>query len=119
MGSSIMISPSIGIREGTTGRIVMQLLADDESVDLSDVHHVEMEMRDSRRNTYHYSSLDASPKVGISDGTDGMVYLDPPASLFKTVLEPYLFYFWVYEEEEKKYSVPEEIEAMFRVRRNY
>jgi len=97
----------------------MQLLADDVPIDLAGIHHVELELRDTRRNTYHYSSLGSSPKVGILDAIAGKVYLDPPGSLFKQLLSPYLLYWLVYEDATTFYSVPEEVEALILARKNF
>ena len=117
---SIVSPPTIEVREGTTDRLIIQLLADDVPIPLGDIDHIEIEMRDSKRNTYKYSSQDSSPKVGIvTPETLGKVYLDPPASLFKTICSPYLLYCWVVEADKTRYSVPEETEAMIQVRRNY
>ena len=116
---SMLETPNITVREGTTDRIIMQLLADDTAIDLTDVDHVVLELRDMRRNTYKYSSGDVSPKVGVSGATEGKVYLDPPSSLFKSVLSPYTLYWMVYEDATTWYGVPEEIEALIQVRRNY
>lgn len=116
---SIVLPPTVEVREGTTDRLIMQLLADDSPIDLMAVHHFEVEMRDRRRNTYRYSSTDASPKVGIQAATSGKIYLEPPASLFKTILSPYLGYVWVFDTALSKFSVPEEVEFMIQVRRNY
>lgn len=117
--SSVLETPKQTIREGTTDRIIMQLLADDEAINLTSAHHVELEMKDARENTYHYSSLDVSPKVGISVAAEGKVWLDPPASLFKTVLSPYPLYWLVYSSATVFFGVPEEGEGIIEVRRNW
>lgn len=116
---SVVSIPRTDVREGTTERILMQLLADDVAIDLSAVHHIEVEIRDMRRNTYRYSSLDASPRVGIQIPTEGTVFFDPPVSLFKTILSPFLGYVWVFETETRKFSVPEDTEFFISVRRNW
>jgi hypothetical protein len=117
---SILTPPTLEVREGTTSRIEMELDADDEPIDLTSVDHIELEIRDSRRNVYRYSSADASPKVGVNEEpSTGKVWLDPPASLFKTIASPYLGYFWVFTSATSKFSVPEDLEFVIQVRRNY
>jgi len=116
---SVVVMPIMTIREGTTDGLVMQLLADDKAIDLTGVHHVELEIRDMKRHVYRYSSLDASPKVGVLDTANGKVWLDPPASLFKQLYAPYLLYWLVWETETEWFSVPEETEAMIKVRKNW
>jgi hypothetical protein len=115
---SIVSTPSVTIREETTDRIIMQLLANGNPIDLTGIHHVELEMEDVRGKTYHYSSLDASPQVEVYEATTGKVYLDPPSTLFREVLSPYQGYWWVYETATSKYSVPEELEFEIKVREN-
>ena len=120
MTTSFISPPSIEIREGTTDQIIMQLLADGDPIDLSGVDHVTLEMRDSKKRTYKYSSDDPSPKFEITDAGSGIVALTPPnATLFKTVLSPFVGYVWVYTTGTKKYSVPEETDFLIKVRRNY
>ena len=116
---SIVLPPVITVREGNTDRLAMQLLADDDPIDLTDIDHIEIELRDSRRNTYKYSSASASPKAGVSDAVNGTVYLDPPATLFKAVCSPYLGYVIIVADDLTWYSVPEEVEFMIQVRRNW
>ena len=118
MGSAILF-PTITIREGQTDRITCQLLADDVAINLEGIHHVELELRDMKRNTYRYSSLAVGPKVGISEAANGKVYLDPPSSLFKQLLSPYLLYWLVYDDVTTWYSCPEDIEAIIQVRKNW
>ena len=117
--SSVILPPTITVREGVTDKIIMQLLADDVAIDLTPMHHIEVEMRDMKRNVHRYSSLDASPKVGIENASEGKVFLEPPASLFKAILSPYLLYFLVFTDVGKWFGVPEAVEALIQVRRNW
>ena len=116
---SLVLPPAIEIRAGTTDRLVIQLLADNDPIDLTGIDHIEIELRDARRNTYKYSSDDVSPIVGVYDTTQGKVYLDPTTTLFKAICSPYLFYVWIVDSELKRYSVPEEVEGLIKVRKNY
>ena len=116
---SVVRIPRTDLREGTTERILMQLLADDVAIDLSAIDHVELEMKDTRRNVYRYSSTDASPKVGVQVAVEGLVFFDPPTKLFKTILSPYVGYVFVYETPTRKFAVPEDTEFFIHVRRNF
>jgi hypothetical protein len=107
------------VREGTTDQIEMQLLAGNSAIDLSSIHHVELELRDNRRNVYRYSTLDASPRIGISDASEGKVYFEPLASTLKSIRSPYNGYWFVFETSSRKYSVPEENEFRINVRGNW
>ena len=111
--------PRTDVREGTTERIVMQLLADDVIINLNAIHHVEIELRDRKRTTYKYSSLATLAKVGVLVAPEGTVYFDPPATLFKVARSPYTGYIWVYETATNKYSVPEDSEFYIGVRKNF
>lgn len=117
---SIVLPSTITVREGMTDRVIMQLFGDDDPIDnLDDADHIEVELRDSRRNTYKYSSEDSPQRVGISDATTGKVYLDPPATLFKAVCSPYLGYVIVVNADKTWFSVPEAVEFLISVRKNY
>ena len=116
---SIVLPPAITVREGTTDRLVMQLFADDDPIDLTDIDHIEIELRDTRRNTYHYASNATPVYSGVSDAVNGMVYLDPPSTLFKAVCSPYLGYVRIIADDGTWYSVPEEVEFFIQVRKNY
>lgn len=109
------------VREGTTDRIGMQLLADDDAINLSVVEHVELHLKDRKGRTYRYSSNDIPKLVDVLEGEeiDGKVYLDPPSDLFVQIRSPYAGYWLVYDEFGKHYSVPEEGEFSISVRRLY
>jgi len=107
------------VREGTTDRLVMQLLEDDDGINLSAVEHIELHLKDKKGRTYRYSSDDE--EVGVSEvegeDVDGKVYLDPPSELFVQIRSPYTGYWLIYDELGKYYSVPEEGEFEIKVRR--
>jgi hypothetical protein len=96
------------IREHTTSTIQMQLLADDIGIDLSSIHHLQLNMVDSLGQTYTYSTLD-SPTTAITVKTPltGIVQFMPPtAQTLQYVRSPYKFFWWVYNTATEKYAVP-------------
>jgi len=107
------------VREGTTARIVFQLLAGGDPIDLSSVDHVELHMKDRKGKTYRYSSSDVSPKVLITAATTGKVGFDPPTGDFIHIRTPYRGYWLVYETASTYYGVPENDEFKIEVRGIY
>jgi len=104
------------IREGTTDKIVMQLLADNDPINLTNVDHVELFLRDKMKTVYHYKSNSTSPQVAIEVAEEGTVSLEPTRSLFKAILSPYKGYWLVYEDADTYYSTPEDNEFEITVR---
>ena len=107
------------IREHSTDPIDFQLLADDDAIDLTDVNHVEMEMKDKRGNRYSYSTLDSAPGpyISITTASDGKVKFSPPTELiFLATGSPYKGYWKVYTTATVHYSVPEDREFRILVR---
>jgi len=110
----------IEIREHTTSEIVVQLLADNNAINLSTVHHVEWCMIDSKREVYRYASNDVSPKIVITDVINGKITLYPPDSnVFQYTRSPYKIHILIWETELKKYSVPESGDAEIKIRREF
>lgn len=110
------------VREGTTTRIVFQLLAGGDAIDLGGVDHVELHMKDKKGKTYRYSSSDVSPKVLITDAANGKVGFDPIATsppIFTQIRSPYRGYWLVYDTATTYYSVPEDSEFKLEVRGIY
>jgi len=111
---------SIVVREKTTSDIVMQLFSDDEVIDLTDVDHIEMNMIDSYKNTYHYSSDDESPALVITTPLSGIITFTPPSeAVFLYQRSPYKGHTWVYETATKKYAVPENSYFEIRVTKEF
>ena len=111
---------SIVVREKTTSDIVMQLFSDDEVIDLTDVDHIEMNMIDSYKNTYHYSSDDESPALVITTPLSGIITFTPPSeTIFLYQRSSYRLYVWIYETATKKYAVPENGYAEIKTTREF
>ena len=111
----------IELREHTTDPIIMQLLADDSAINLSSVHHVELQMMNSKNKIYRYSSLDSPVYLAISDASNGKVTFTPPdGTVFLYTVSPYKLYIWVYTSSTVKYSVPESgEEGRIKIRKEF
>ena len=114
------MADKITIREHTTSDILVQLLADNNAINLSTVHHVEWCMIDSKKEVYRYASNDASPKITIIDAPNGKIIFSPPDSnVFQYTRSPYKLHILVWETSTKKYSVPESGDAEIKIRREF
>jgi hypothetical protein len=115
-----MATDSISIREGTTSDIEMQLLSGSTPIDLSGIDHLELEMRDSKRKVYRYSTSDASPKISIVSASLGRVKYSPPNNkIFLATNSPYRGYWIIYETSTKEYTVPEDNEWEIKIREDF
>ena len=115
------MTESISVREKTTSDISMALLSNEDAIDLTDVDHVELEMIDKSRKTYHYSSDDSPSYLEIADDpTTGVVTFTPPDStIFLYQRSPYRGHVWVYETSTKRYSVPESSDFEIKITKEF
>ena len=111
----------ISVREKTTSDISMVLLSNEDAIDLTDVDHVELEMIDKSRKTYHYSSDDSPSYLAIADDpTTGVVTFTPPGeTIFLYQRSPYRLYIKIYETSTKHYAVPENDSAEILITKEY
>ncbi len=115
-----MGTDSISVREGNTADIEMQLLSGTTAIDLTSIDHIEMEMRDSKRNVYKYKSTDSPAYISITNATSGMVKYTPPNSkIFIATNTPYKGYWIIYETSTKSYTCPQEGEFSIIVREDF
>jgi len=117
MGSNI---PTLTIREKTIGNIDMQLYTGDDTIDLSEVDHLQLEMRDKQGKVYSYSTDDETPYISIVTAASGKVRFSPPSNtFFIAARQPYSGYWIVWTAADKNYAVPENFEFIIYVREEF
>lgn len=115
-----MATNKITIREHTTSDIIMRLLSNDKPIDLSGVYAVRLDLIDSLKKVYRYSTVDDPAYLSITNASDGQITLTPPSSsVFEYQRNPYKVYAWVFETVNKKYSVPEKGYSLIELEKEY
>jgi nitrogen fixation protein FixH len=98
----------------------MELLSGTTAIDLTGIDHLELEIRDSKRKVYKYSTADASPKISITNASQGLVKYSPPtAKIFLATNSPYRGYWIIWETATKSYTCPEESEFVIKIREDF
>lgn len=111
---------TITVREHSTASIPFTLYADDDELDISSTSHVELNMIDSKKKVYRYSSDSSGPRIVVNSDTLGYITFTPPSyDTFLYDRSPYKLYCWVYETSGVKYSVPRDGYATIKVLREY
>jgi len=113
------MSESIEIREHSTADIDFQLLSGGDAIDLTNIDHIEMEMRDARRGVYSYTSASGAT-LTITGITTGNVRFTPANnSIFIASKSPYRGYWRVYTTSEKSFTCPDDDEFIIFVREEF
>jgi len=112
---------TLEIRGRTTTAIIFQLLADDESVDLT-LYDVIFYMRDKHKKTYVYATTDDDPALEfVTPKTSGKLTFTPPDdTVFLTRNSPYYAYCVIISTVDgTSFAIPGESEAKINVRESF
>lgn len=106
-------------REGSTDYVIIDLLDDNSPYDLSAVDHVVLRLKPATGDAVEYSSAGSSPKLFITDATNGEMELRPASTDFEAEKGPYRGYVKVYISSTRWASFPNHDEVVIDVRPDF